>query len=184
MLAGLQTLRTHRLFNLRGRTVPPLEPQEQAESTMYRKDDILGWARDRGILANSTPAAQAAKTLEELEELKAAIIAEDFHEIKDAIGDVYVTLVIGAEMAGAKMDLVEHENPLALCNEALTDATELADGLMHTQYCLYSCILLAIDSIAEDYLLDFNDCVDQAWEQIKDRKGHLNEQGVFVKEST
>ena len=30
--------------------------------------------------------------------------------------------------------------------------------------------------------LDFQDCCNAAWAKIKDRKGYLNEHGVFVKE--
>lgn len=41
-------------------------------------------------------------------------------------------------------------------------------------------VLLVI--IAELAGLDFQECCEAAWEKIKDRKGFLNEQGVFVKE--
>jgi len=32
--------------------------------------------------------------------------------------------------------------------------------------------------------LDINECVDKAWNEIKDRKGYLREDGVFVKEDS
>jgi NTP pyrophosphatase (non-canonical NTP hydrolase) len=92
---------------------------------------VLQWGEARGIVQNSTPAAQAKKTLEELDELYAAIAKGDREEMKDAYGDILVTLVMGC--ACADLDLVE--------------------------------------------------CFKGAYEQIKDRKGYLTKEGIFVKES-
>ena len=92
---------------------------------------VIQWGEARGIVQNSTPAAQAKKTLEELDELYAAIAKGDREEMKDAYGDILVTLVMGC--ACADLDLVE--------------------------------------------------CFKGAYEQIKDRKGYLTKDGIFVKES-
>lgn len=43
------------------------------------------------------------KTLEEVEELTHALADRNLAEIADAIGDIYVTLVIQAEMQGLRM---------------------------------------------------------------------------------
>lgn len=91
---------------------------------------VIQWGEARGIVQNSTPAAQAKKTLEELDELYAAIAKGDREEMKDAYGDILVTLVMGC--ACADLDLVE--------------------------------------------------CFKGAYEQIKDRKGYLTKDGIFVKE--
>jgi NTP pyrophosphatase (non-canonical NTP hydrolase) len=93
---------------------------------------VIQWGEARGIVQNSTPAAQAKKTLEELDELYAAIAKGDREEMKDAYGDILVTLVMGC--ACADLDLVE--------------------------------------------------CFKGAYEEIKDRKGFLTKEGIFVKEST
>ena len=92
--------------------------------------DVIRWGEARGIVQNSTPYAQALKTQEELNELFEAISKGDREAIKDAYGDILVTLVMGC--ACADLDLVE--------------------------------------------------CFKGAYEEIKDRKGYLNEQGVFVKQ--
>ena len=63
------------------------------------------WAADKGILDNATPMAQAHKTLEESLELAEAIRKDDREEIADALGDIFVTIIIGARMQG--MDLQE-----------------------------------------------------------------------------
>jgi homoserine kinase len=64
---------------------------------------ILRWAEDRKIIPNSTAQAQAIKTQEELDELIDALRENDQEAIKDAYGDILVTLIIGADLAGFNM---------------------------------------------------------------------------------
>ena len=90
---------------------------------------VIQWGEARGIVQNSTPEAQAIKTQEELDELIDAIQSGDREAMKDAYGDILVTLVMGC--ACADLDLVE--------------------------------------------------CFKGAYEEIKDRKGFLNKEGIFVK---
>jgi NTP pyrophosphatase (non-canonical NTP hydrolase) len=93
--------------------------------------EVIRWGEDRKIVQHSTPYAQALKTLEEAQELLDAIQANDREAMKDAYGDIWVTLVMGS--ATADLDLVS--------------------------------------------------CFKHAYEQIKDRKGYLSPEGIFVKES-
>lgn len=65
---------------------------------------IEQWAEEKGILAKATPIKQAMKTQEELTELCNAILNEDREEIKDAIGDILVTLIIQAKMQGMTIE--------------------------------------------------------------------------------
>jgi len=60
--------------------------------------EIIGWAAERGIFEKATPIKQAYKTLEECGELIEAIANKDEQAIRDAIGDIIVTLVIQAAM--------------------------------------------------------------------------------------
>jgi NTP pyrophosphatase (non-canonical NTP hydrolase) len=92
---------------------------------------VIQWAQDRQIIPNSTPMAQAIKTKEEVGELFDALITKDHAALRDAYGDILVTLIIGAALAD--VDLV--------------------------------------------------DCLNDAYKEIKDRKGHLNAAGIFVKET-
>ena len=91
---------------------------------------ILDWAAERDILTNSSPIAQLTKTEEEVAELREAIENDDRAAMIDGVGDVLVTILICAEIAG----------------------------------------------------LDPVDCLASAYDEIKDRKGRLNEDGIFVKE--
>jgi NTP pyrophosphatase (non-canonical NTP hydrolase) len=62
------------------------------------------WAEAKNILAHATTLRQAEKTLEETNELICAILNEDSHEIKDAIGDIMVTIIIQAKMQGLTIE--------------------------------------------------------------------------------
>ena len=55
---------------------------------------VLQWGMDRGIVQHGKPIGQAIKTLEEVTELLDAINRGDMPEIKDAAGDVVVTLLM------------------------------------------------------------------------------------------
>jgi phosphoribosyl-ATP pyrophosphohydrolase len=93
--------------------------------------NVVRWGEDRGIIANSTSAAQVKKTLEEVQELIDAIADNDKAGIIDAIGDVMVTLTMIA---------------------AIEDVP-----LLH--------------------------CYESAYNEIKNRKGYLGKDGIFVKHS-
>ena len=65
---------------------------------------VIQWAEDRGILDNPSAIAQSAKTLEECAELNLAIVKADTQGIKDATGDVLVTLILQAKIQGLTLD--------------------------------------------------------------------------------
>lgn len=92
--------------------------------------DVVRWGEARGIIENSTSAAQVIKTQEEVQELVDAIASKDKAAIMDAIGDTMVTLTMIAAIED--VPLVE--------------------------------------------------CYNAAYEQIKNRKGYLNSDGIFIKE--
>jgi len=57
-------------------------------------DKIQTWGHERMITVNGKPMSQAIKTLEETTELIDAINTNNIPMVKDAIGDVFVTLVM------------------------------------------------------------------------------------------
>jgi NTP pyrophosphatase (non-canonical NTP hydrolase) len=61
------------------------------------EENIIDWGNAKGILPNPEPVAQFRKTIEEVEELADAIDARDVDGVKDAIGDIIVTLIMQAE---------------------------------------------------------------------------------------
>ena len=66
--------------------------------------DEIRWAEARMIIPRSTPQAQLLKTVEELGELVGAVLKDRKGEISDGFGDVLVTLILAADLAG--VDLV------------------------------------------------------------------------------
>lgn len=66
--------------------------------------NIEEWGETTGIRYQSTPRSQFEKTLEEVRELEMAIQENNLEEIKDAIGDIYVTLVMQSVKWGLTME--------------------------------------------------------------------------------
>lgn len=90
---------------------------------------VIQWGEARGIVQNGTAMGQAIKTAEEVNELLKGINKNSITEVKDAIGDIWVTLVMVAAIAD----------------------------------------------------LNLVDCFYHAYDQIKDRKGQMKEDGIFYK---
>lgn len=67
---------------------------------------IEQWAIDRGLDKNGTVEGQLIKTAEEVAELIIAISKNNVKDIKDAIGDVFVTLVVGCLICDRRQNLI------------------------------------------------------------------------------
>ena len=75
---------------------------------------VINWADDKGILDKATPLSQMSKTIEEVEETRDALFAQqngvEFYlngnsikkkteeEIMDGFGDILVTVLIGCKL--------------------------------------------------------------------------------------
>lgn len=64
------------------------------------EENIIQWARERGILEKSDPKSQLLKTVSELGELADGVLHDDKEEIVDGIGDAIVTIILLAELSG------------------------------------------------------------------------------------
>lgn len=82
---------------------------------MNLEQEVIEWADDRGIFEKSTPLLQFSKTMEEVNELYDGILAGETEEIKDAIGDVMVTLIIQANMWGLSAEDCLHHAYKSIC---------------------------------------------------------------------
>ena len=65
---------------------------------------IAQWGHEKGILHYAVPMAQLEKTEEEVAELRQAIEDRDVEEIADAIGDIFVTLVMQTRAWGLDLE--------------------------------------------------------------------------------
>lgn len=152
---------------------------------------IEQWAIDRELDKEATVEAQSIKTAEEMAELIIGISKNNLEVIKDSVGDVFVTLVIG-NMIDEKLDMEEiYKTTLECMNSKIVAdkkmemlcLSEIMQGICERGYDAIT-IGVAIGNIvgiAKIYNLDFTDCIESAYNEIKDRKGVLKN-GCFVKE--
>ena len=83
--------------------------------------------------------------------------------------------------------IIPNSTPFAQAMKAVEEINELVDALREDKR------EDAIDAVGDTVvclinvcaLMDVNlvDCLEAAYQQIKDRRGYMNEQGIFVKES-
>ena len=150
--------------------------------------NVQQWSIDRG-LDKADSKKQLLKLYEEFGELASGLAKGNKEVVKDSIGDVIVVLIILAQQKGVKSIsyfcvIFDHLS----INDLMPRAAELIglislrvrktnDEIEEYIVRLISCLR----TIAENENLKFEDCLSQAWNEIKDRKGKLID-GVWVKE--
>lgn len=153
---------------------------------------------------------QVQKLVEELNETFKAIRVKDTNAIKDGIGDVAVTMVnvvanalLVAQHITSDIELIKMaedcstEELLAAianknsntCAALMEDPPKEADSFSCSQLVRilfdpknYNDFMAYICGFAMVRGLSFTDCLDAAWNEIKDRKGHMSNDGIFIKE--
>lgn len=164
---------------------------------------INEWAKERGIFEFGSIEAQLEKSREESAELTKAITKyekgnkEAIEEIKDAIGDVYVTLVVATSLAGLRTYLVfrgykperikmsvgwkyfirEARAFDAYAYNSFTNEETTAEDIKDMIY-VY---VRFLNNVANFYNLKLTDCIELAYNTISKRKGKMID-GSFVKE--
>ncbi len=164
---------------------------------------IEQWAEEKNLIEGSTPQKQFLKLAEEIGELITGHNKRNIELIKDAVGDCFVVLAILSKQTkynGLEYDYREgcerydipraaykqnenHSLQHILSNQGIL-ATRLlgeeGDNKEEIHYCIG---LITYNLVHYSYGqgLDFKDCVQHAYNQIKDRKGKMVD-GVFVKE--
>jgi NTP pyrophosphatase (non-canonical NTP hydrolase) len=61
---------------------------------------IIQWADDKGLLKIENAPKQLAKVMEELGETAGAYLKGNQHELRDGLGDCFVTLIILSKQLG------------------------------------------------------------------------------------
>jgi len=156
------------------------------------RENVIKWARERLIIPNSSYKAQYIKLIEELGELALGIRKKDEKLIKDSIGDVAVVLCVLAGLEKVdKQIALEYNKELSDSNfqGLVSKIGFLAFGNNFTDLGQMLFIENIRDSIyylnklSEELGYSFNECLEIAWNEIKDRKGYLREDGIFIKEA-
>lgn len=162
--------------------------------------NIEQWAEDRNLIEGSTPQKQFIKLMEEFGELCSGVAKNKPDVIKDSIGDCFVVMVILAKQNHINsvletisnldsfqpvFELLDVEEIIA---ETVVSLGMLASELMGQNLemptkvdAIFGCPCLSLKLISRKYNLMLTDCVQAAWDEIKDRKGRMID-GVFVKE--
>jgi len=170
---------------------------------------IVKWADDREITKYSTAYAQAFKTAEEVQELIEAAArrnalpgtvyhsSDNMDEIKDAIGDIHVTLVVGLSCTAtepreinclAKQGASGQKDPVAQLQRNLVVLSKFApqeqdEDIKASYYVAAGLMFGNLAKAAMDFGTTLEECVEGAYNEIKDRKGRLLPNGIFEKEA-
>ena len=162
---------------------------------------IVGWAKRRNLFEEGRLTKQLLKFSEECLELQNAIesyantASKNKTKIYDGIGDMYVTLIIALEMKEICYEKIKR-NPTSVIVDTeyftLIKRLKRIDGSMWNIFnklignkyeflrIVNDCIYL-LNTIAIRYGATLEECVELAYNEIKDRKGQVID-GTFVKE--
>lgn len=130
---------------------------------------IINWSIEKGI---TNFEKQKLKFIEEVGEMAGEILKGDTDKLKLEIGDVYVTLVIlrkqfGKDFFIKKTECLDYLEYIFRMHTAVhLDAFNLAQGYL--------------EHISKELKIDLIECVNLAWNKIKDRKG-VTIDGNFLK---
>ncbi len=153
------------------------------------QQNVQTWATERGIYEHSTALAQALKAVSEVGELADAVIKGDREGLKDAIGDVAVCLVNVNRLEWNDplswshnwAEALDAEHGVCLVVGQLAEMLDMVgEGFASRDWVVG--VINSLYAVAKFHGLDFDDCCEHAWQQIKDRKGRMVAGGAFVKE--
>nr|DAJ33134.1 MAG TPA: NTP-PPase-like protein [Caudoviricetes sp.] len=150
------------------------------------------WSIDRG-LNNQDSGKQILKLVEEFGELVQGHLKNNVDQIKDSIGDMMVVMIIFCQQENIKIKDALNRTSVGLFNErhlkdvdsclkfTLRHISQLADRPRFWPELDLAAITDSIANIGGAYDLTVEECLQVAYEEIKDRKGKMVN-GVFVKQ--
>ena len=158
---------------------------------------IRKWAEDRKIIPNSSLSMQNIKLAEEFGELALGVRKEDVELIKDSVGDIFVVATIMAGLEYIKIEDLEFNQQAGYYNKNKDNLKysfmwlqnsigEVAKSIIRQNLDVrklwYVNIINDLMAFCEWKKISFIDCIVGAYNEIKDRRGYLNENGIFIKE--
>ena len=140
---------------------------------------VKQWAANKDILRRDASPQQYLKILEGTGETAAAILRNQPDKIKEGFGDMAVTMIIYAAQKGVSMEgREEHEAAPLVPHESDFIIRRFIEHI-NGGFFLYAYDTLVI--LAAKHSLTLEECLEAAWDEIKDRKGKTVG-NVFVKE--
>jgi hypothetical protein len=155
--------------------------------------NICGWHHARNLIEGSTDLAQFAKLVQESGELSDNLCKGK--GISDDIGDMVVVILnmatrhrlsstITAALTCEPLDIHADHNDIEAFAYLSILMGELAHSLLDKDLNIKTLVEITVllVYIANAHELTIMQCLDQAWDDIKDRKGEMRN-GVFIKEA-
>ncbi len=139
---------------------------------------IYDWADNKELLKDENAPKQRLKLIEEIGELSNAVLKSKVTEQKDAIGDIGVVLIILTHQKGYKLDLTtfvrfEPDTYSSDLSVLLSDIIAHSFHGTHTAFCI-------LNHVAQKLGHDLTECINLAYDVIKNRKGQTVN-GTFIK---
>lgn len=143
------------------------------QSLQELQPKIIEWAKERNILFTENAPKQRLKLIEECGELASAILKNDVKLQKDAIGDIFVVLVILAEQLNQDITVILNDDE---CYNDYIDYAVILSIIKDDFYYKFH----SLRDISYKLKQDLTECANIAWNEIKDRKGKTVG-GTFIK---
>lgn len=132
---------------------------------------IIEWANQRGLINKEYALKQTVKLIEEIGETASAVLKGDIQKQKDGIGDIYVVITILDAQLG-----VISTTPKGLKETYSSPEYGILDMITNVQ----KQMLDMLEMLSNTLGLDLNECVNLAYNEIKNREGELVD-GTFIK---
>lgn len=137
------------------------------------KNLIINWTNERELIKKENAEKQYLKFLEEVGETAKAILKDDSAGVIDGFGDIAVTMIILGEQIANSQELSDNNN--FLTGITLYDVVKrVGPDFVNPSAMNF------LNDACFFYGLDLVQCLESAWEEIKDRKGKTIN-GTFIK---
>lgn len=144
--------------------------------------NIEQWAVERNLIEGSTPQKQMFKLMEEFGELCGGIAKNKPEVIKDSIGDCFVVLIILNKQTNNKKPLVfDYISEIVAPDLYLHLTVRSLARIAKSPEFWANDLISDLNGYAKHYGFTSKECLEHAYNQIKDRKGRMID-GVWVKQ--
>ena len=147
------------------------------------KKDVIQWSTDRLIIQNGTVRGQLRKIREEVNETIDGLIKLNGDEVKDGIGDCAVVLINLDALQGSNTNFhTRIPSTTRSAHELINSVRFYAENTVEDYSHAWDCLLAFSNVCGVD--INFIDCCELAWNEIKDRKGYFcDKTETFIKEA-
>ena len=136
------------------------------------QQQVVEWGKERRLIYNGNSGKQYLKFLEEVGETARAILKKDESGMTDGFGDIAVTMIILSEQLGNNCELTVTDTVLEI--DLFDVVRRVSPSFVNPSAMNF------LHDAAASYDLDLVNCLEVAYNEIKDRQGKT-ENGTFIK---